>query len=543
MKILKYAGFFGKLVLAVFVFSGVLLTLSMAAVSLWYLNYNTPIITLCPISAGSSAIGAVDRDGAIVQAMINEGEMPEIMLSQVETSSPGGMATAQLSIFDTLAAGRYPVSIIFVNNDTPIPQTAICSVTIHVTKGQDATGALRTFYSVKNRSDTKPIDDLTELLRRLPLGTIPGLIAVGVAFVAGARFTKGIYALDDWGQALRFLIFRVFGRPSQKKPNIRIEPDGSVTGDEALQKTGGPGLLILRKDNNHAVVLEKAGALSRVALPPNFVSLEPFEKVWAVIDLRPQNWPYKVDAITRDGIKITYEAEVQFQIGRLDENGVFQPPTETEVFKAATAKWIRDDNRSEPDRQMIWTKRVIIGTMEGTFRGLLERQRLNDLLDADCRARICAELKPKVTAGAAQFGVVIHDITLRNVEFNNKALRQWSDEWQARRDAEVQKVLLEGRTRRIREREKAKNRLRREMLNKTSTILKDLAEREGLPLEKVTETYVLLSFIEMIRSTDSDNAPYMSDYFNRTLENLRRNLRSGHAEDSSKSNTKALADS
>ncbi len=538
MKIVRYAGFFGKLVTAVFVLSVVLLGMSMLAVSIWYLNYNTPIITLCPISEGSSTIGAIDRDGSIVQAAINEGEVAGITLGQIEASIPGGMATAQLNIYDTLEEGRYPLSIIFVNNDAPIPQTALCRLNVQVTKGRDASGVIQTFYTVRNRSDTKPMDDLTELLRRLPLGTLPGLIAVAVAFVAGTRFTKGLYGLDNWEHALRFLIFRTLGRPSQKKPHIRIEPDGSITGDAALQKTGGPGLLILRKDNNHAVVLEKAGALSRVALPPNFVRLEPFEKIWAVIDLRPQNWPQKVDAITRDGIKITYEAEIQFQIGRLDENGVFQPPTEAEVFKAAIAKWIRDDNRSEPDRLMTWTKRVVIGTMEGALRGLLERQWLNDLLDADCRAKICAELKTKVIAGAAQFGVVVHDVTLRNVEFNNKALRQWSDEWQARRDSEVQKVLVEGRTRRIREREKAKNRLRRDMIEKTSKILKDLAEREGVPLERVTETYILLSFIEMIRSTDSNNAPYMSDYFNRTLANLRTNLRAGHPENSDKGKTK-----
>lgn len=531
MKILKYAGFFGKLVFAVVIVSGLLLMLSIAAVSLWYFNYNTPIITLCPVSEGSSTLGAVDRDGAIVRAMISEGEMPEIMLSEVALASPGGMATTQLSIFDTLESGRYPLSIIFVNNDAPIPQTAVCRVVVQVIKRQDVTGTPRTFYTVKNRSDTQPIDDLTELLRRLPLGTLPGLVAVGVAFVAGARFTKGVYALDDWGQALRFLIFRVFGRPSQKKPNIRIEPDGSISGDEALQKTGGPGLLILRKDNNHAVVFEKSGKLSRVVLPPAFAIMEPFEKVWAIIDLRPQNWPHKVDAITRDGIKITYEAEVQFQIGRLDENGVFQPPTEDEVFEAARAKWIRDDNRSEPDRLMTWTKRVIIGTMEGSFRGFLERQRLNDLLDADCRARICAELKTKVAAGVTQFGVVIHDITLRDVTFGDKALSAWFEDWQIRRDSEVQKVLVEGRMRRIRERERARNRSRKDMLNKTIEILKKMAAQEGVPLEKVTETYVLLSFVEMIRGASSDYMPMSSDHLSYTLDHLRRNLRAAHEED------------
>ncbi|MBN2002148.1 MAG: SPFH domain-containing protein [Anaerolineae bacterium] len=537
MKILKYAGFFGKLVLAVVVLSGLLITLSMAAVSIWYLNYNTPIVTLCPISEGSSTLGAIDRDGAVIRAMINEGARPEIMLSDVELAPPGGMATTQLSIYDTLEAGRYSLSVIFINNDTPIPQTAICRVNIQVSKGVDAEGNAKTFYTVKNRSDTKPIDDLTELLRRVPLGTLPGLIAVGVAFMAGARFTKGVYALDEWGQALRFVIFRAFGRPSQKKPHMRIEPDGSIVGDAALQKTGGPGLLILRKDNNHAVVFEKAGKLSRVVLPPAFAVMEPFEKVWAIIDLRPQNWPYKVDAVTRDGIKITYEVEVQFQIGRLDENGVFQPPTEEEVFKAAIAKWIRDDNRSEPDRLMIWTKRVMIGTVEGAFRGFLERQRLNDLLDISLRNKILAELKVKASAGVAQFGAVIHDITLRNVTFGDKALGAWFEEWQTRRDTEVQKVLVEGRIRRIRERERARNRLRKDMLNKTSTILKNLAEREGLPLEKVTETYVLLSFIEMIRSASSDTMPMMPERFNYALDRLRLSMRAARDEGSSENNS------
>ena len=84
-----------------------------------------------------------------------------------------------------------------------------------------------------------------------------------------------------------------------------------------VEKIGGPATLIVYA--NSAVVLEQAGRLTRIFRGPETLKLKPFERVWDVLDLRPQSWPFEVNARTKDGIPIKYEANVQFQLAEGDE--------------------------------------------------------------------------------------------------------------------------------------------------------------------------------------------------------------------------------
>ena len=145
---------------------------------------------------------------------------------------------------------------------------------------------------------------------------------------------------------------------------------------------GGPGLLVIYNDN--AVIIEQSGRLKRV-LRPGYKRIERFERIWEIVDLRPQHWVYTVSALTRDSIPISCDADVTFKIDdRVDgipiepTDEMPYPFTEAAVLKAATATWIREEERD--DQVMKWTGRVIISNTEGALRSILARHRLDQLV-------------------------------------------------------------------------------------------------------------------------------------------------------------------
>jgi len=315
MNIEKLVNFSAQAAVRAVIISGMLFGLSLLAVSLWFLNYNAPIIPQCPITEGSNTVIAADVDGVVVQADIRNGWLPEVQLIEVTPASTAGESlTAQLRIFDTIPQGKHRLELTFANNDAPIPQTANCKVLVNVTK-DTVLGQTRTYYTIKphGRAAIAP-NLLNSLTARVPLGMVPGLLTIALAVWSGARFVQGFYDLKELKIGFRFMKFRLIGQPNPKKPGSPIVTGVLQEGDEQIQKLGGPAMLFLRADTFSAVVLEKAGKLTRVARAPGDCHLKPFEKVWDTLDMRPQHWATEAAAITKDGIPITYAVEVQFRI-------------------------------------------------------------------------------------------------------------------------------------------------------------------------------------------------------------------------------------
>ncbi|HNT76224.1 MAG TPA: SPFH domain-containing protein [Anaerolineae bacterium] len=522
MNIQKLVTFSAKSGIVFLLLTGLLFSLSLAAVTLWFLNYNAPIIPVCPLSSNFNTLSAADPDGLVVKAVISAGWSPHIRLTEITAAGAKNEAlTAQLSIFDTIPEGKYPLEIAFVNNDKPVPQTAVCKINVTVLKGYGADGVLQTFYNVKGRSRTvTPRDGVNDLLLRVPLGMIPGYAMLALTMVCGARFVQAFYGLKGRGLGFQFLIYRLIGRPHPKKPKLAVVK-GVIDDNspEQVRKLGGPGTVGMRVDDVSAVVLERAGKLTRVVRSPNTVQLAPFEKVWDALDMRPQRWVQKVGAITRDGLPITYEADVHFRIKDDDDA----------VFKAATSKWIRDASTTEPERLMIWTKRLVVGAMEGALRGILAQHELDQLLEVDCRRRICQELSEKVSGAANNLGIEILDLSLRDIEFKGQALEQWEMQWHARRDREIARIKAEGTAKRIAAYGEIRMELRREMLQQTIQNLRELTQEGTGGTETDYENYILLSFIQMLLKSAKDGSLYLSEHMIHSLESLRRSLRQERA--------------
>ena len=101
---------------------------------------NQAIATTCagPLStqfgtATAGAVSATDPDGTVVSVSITSTPVSGItLLGFAPAGSVGGTAAATLSVSNATAVGSYPVDITWTNNDSPTPQTAVCTVTVNV---------------------------------------------------------------------------------------------------------------------------------------------------------------------------------------------------------------------------------------------------------------------------------------------------------------------------------------------------------------------------------------------------------------------------
>ncbi|MCD4739511.1 MAG: SPFH domain-containing protein [Anaerolineae bacterium] len=308
------------------------------------------------------------------------------------------------------------------------------------------------------------------------------LLSVLIAWWIAVYFVQSFYQVETFSAAAAFLRRRIFGQLATR-PFLIVKEGRIALGEDLVRKIGGPATLILYADS--AVVLEQAGRLTRIFRGPETLKLKPFERVWDVLDLRPQSWPFEVNARTKDGIPIKYEANVQFQLDAGEEA----------VLKAARQKWIRDATRSEPDRLMIWTKRVIISNTEGGFRAILACYELDELLDVVTRMEIRKKLLAKLTGAVEGLGAKIIDVQLGDIRLEDQILDQWIDTWRAERRKVMHiKVVRSGIAKRAKALEKARGKARKAIFKKTMETLTKMHDKGTDNPEQA----VILSFIEVI---------------------------------------------
>ena len=535
----KFLRYNGRILIVVVGIALFLFVASLAAVSIYTLNYNQRITPICPTGLnGDNLAGAVDPDGMVVDAVITGSPIPPdplvaamseseateavtnvALTNIVPATTEGAPLIARFYVLETTTAGTHAVTITFANNNVltfrdqeiSIPQIAQCAFDVQVTKVSQIDGTFSTVATLHNIQPSYLPPDLDTVIRQFTFnvagGMLPGVVIVVAALLLCANLINAFFGLDGGGG--QFLIHRLFGRPGFS-PYLIVGEGKIVMGTEAVKKRGGPAGIVLRQDS--AIILEAGGALTRVIRGPGFPQLQPFEKIWDIIDLRPQRWPFEVSAVTRDGIPLTYEVAIKFQVG----------PTDDDVFKAATCTWIRDAWRSEPDRIMDRTKRVIIGDTEGTMRNrILAKYDLDELLDIQVRQQIRQELFEMLKIGAARdFGVEIMEVTLQDVTFKGQVLDEWAKTWKMQRDLEVAKIEADERMQEIKLLERARGQARQEMLDNAVKTLNTMAKkRDSVPVD-----YVLLSFIDMIEHTAAAQQLFIPEDSLAKLETLKKEL-------------------
>ncbi len=333
-------------------------------------------------------------------------------------------------------------------------------------------------------ADTPPsiAQDPTALMRGavslLPaavFNSLPALLALALIPWLASRFIRTLYDTQDLGEAHDFLHRCVFGM-SELKPIMIVREGRLAVGAGSLtDRIGGPCFILVYNDS--ALVTEKGGRLYRVLGGPKLDFLESFERIWGIVDLRPQRWPLTVNAMTKEGIPISCRVNVTFKIDDrfIDQSGQVQvkqpvetgdglqelvasqgrsteynleldqkiiaelekggvgapfPYTEEAVFNAATSIWMRIKQPGHAEQLRRWTGRVVIGGVEGTVRNILAEYRLDWLLQSpqgqdenpqdEIRKKLQAKLDQSFavgnSVGAKIIEIDIGEIAVRDVK-------------------------------------------------------------------------------------------------------------------------------
>jgi hypothetical protein len=249
-------------------------------------------------------------------------------------------------------------------------------------------------------------------------------------------------------------------------PVLRVQA-GQVDlgGPPVVHKVGGPAKLSV--DLHNVVVTSRMGTLYRI-LGPGFHDLEAFERVWDVVDLRPQRRTVTVDFVTRDGIPASCQAGIVCRIappgygapGSVDDAS--SPPYgyAEEVIRAlTTSRCVRKLEGSH--RVVDWVTCMVSDVLEGTVRDTLEQHRLDEFLnpqywleDEDGPTRIGtspklateleSEIEAMVRSTAQERGVVVDRVELSMVRPAEDAIsRQWLEFWQARLQKGIDRYTME----------------------------------------------------------------------------------------------------
>ncbi len=267
--------------------------------------------------------------------------------------------------------------------------------------------------------------------RSVLVDMVPAILVVGLVWWLSARFGQAVYGLESIDQALAWMRRHQFGQIGFS-PFVLLR-GGKVNLDlHQISSVGGPAGLVIHNDT--AVVLEKRGWLTRVA-GPGLQSLEPFENIYDVVDLRPKHWRCPVGAITKEGVPITWEVEVQYQIddgGQKPTDKVPYPFSEQAVFRASTGKWRRESGRVQ---ELDWEGWVVVSQTQGTLRSILARHYLDELIGLSksdrlaARQSVQAELAQTLGQAAPERGVKILEVKLGQLKVEDEVTQQLVENW------------------------------------------------------------------------------------------------------------------
>ena len=379
------------------------------------------------------------------------------------------------------------------------------------------------------------------------VAVLPILVVMVVLPMLASRFLREMYAIGTLREAFAFLSRLLFG-VWRFGPYLRIG-EGRVTRgeDTVLHRVGGPGFLIIYNDN--VVVTEKGGRLERVLgahypCANNRPYLERFEKIWEIVDLRPQHWVLPVTAMTREGIPVVCEADVTFKIDDRVKGtgGYLQPkqPTKEEpypftaeaVLRAVGSRWVRDPDSKAP--VMDWPGRVMLSFVEGTLRSILAEYRLDWLIAPTepgrehPREAIRRRLDEQVREKAANVGAKVLRVDLGEIRVNEDRVppqwveRQWIEAWQAEWEGRALATQVEGEAELMRM-DIAQSKAKAQMVITLTQALQSVAVGEA----EVRPYLLAARFVEALRwmSFDPYTRAFMPPEVMQTLKRLQDALR------------------
>ncbi|HET90705.1 MAG TPA: hypothetical protein ENN99_08210 [Chloroflexi bacterium] len=370
------------------------------------------------------------------------------------------------------------------------------------------------------------------LLPAALFNALPVLVALAVTAWLATHFIHTLYETQDRKEAFGFLRQNIFGMTELRPIMIVKEGDIFVGKGSLYDRIGGRGLFIVYNDS--AVVIEKGGRLVRV-MGTSLSFLKRFERVWEVVDLRVQRWPFLVSGMTKEGIPVECVADITFKIddryldedgnvqvkqpvkarypedmdkeiaAELDQGGIGEPLPHTEeaVFNAATALWVRIHQPDHEEQLRKWTGRVIITQLEGDLRTILANYRLDWLLRPyptgsqhpreEIRELLEAKLQNAFPPGNP-VGARILRVDLGEIKVKDEIAQQWVEAWQAGWEQRTAESKAEGEAELI-WLEAAQVQAQAEMVITLAEAIRPLVNSEG----ELSSYTLAMRFIETLR--------------------------------------------
>ncbi|HQE91177.1 MAG TPA: SPFH domain-containing protein [Anaerolineae bacterium] len=395
----------------------------------------------------------------------------------------------------------------------------------------------------------------------IKISILVSVLLVGAAFflcVQGAKtgvqqlfvqFAQHFFDLS-WDEAADLIDHLLYGLPQRppKKPLLRVyegqtDPDGPTV----MYKVGGPGFLSIAHDS--AVVTSKLGRLCRV-LGPGFYELAPFERVWDVVDLRPQRRSLRVEFMTLDGIPAYCDVEIRFRVanspGSTSSSAASYLQEETlpsqaypfnaeAVLQLTTSKYIK--SRAGSGRVQDWRYGLVNGALDGFVRDRLEQYTLDDFINprywamhegGTVEPAAPPPVKPtalketqkfveeQMAATAKERGLVVESVQLMPVQPAEEAIsRQWLEFWQAKLQRNIDLYTLDEEAKRADLLAAAGVEAQVEVINSMLTQIQDLAQNDY----KVPSQLIVMSFMEVLRAM-ADRDPAVQQLMFQQAESL-----------------------
>ncbi|KQQ46332.1 endonuclease/exonuclease/phosphatase [Duganella sp. Leaf126] len=189
-----------------------------------------PIVPACPANlalavglGGTAGLSASDADGVVNAATITAGAAGGIALTDFQAApATGGTATVNLTVAASLAAGNYPVTIRFDNDQS---QQAVCTVNVQIAA---AAGVTRTIPQIQGSGAASPV-----------AGTVQTTEGVVTAKVGSGFFIQDEVGDGDPQTSDGLFVYTTAANTGTVQVGDRIRITGTVT-DYAPAAGGQP---------------------------------------------------------------------------------------------------------------------------------------------------------------------------------------------------------------------------------------------------------------------------------------------------------------
>ena len=341
-------------------------------------------------------------------------------------------------------------------------------------------------------------------------------------------------------------------------PVLRVQAgQADLDGPPIVHKIGGPAKLNV--ELNNVVVTSRLGMLHRI-LGPGMHDLESFERVWSVVDLRPQRRTLTVEFVTRDGIPALCQSTLVCRIAPpgyaespLAKDGTLSPTvgvardrlfgySEEAVFYVTTSQCVRKPEGR--GRVVDWVSGMASDVLEATVRDVLEQHRLDELLNpqywlegdegpprAAATPKLVSDLEDEIESAVRskgkERGVIVERVELATVRPAEDAIsRQWLEFWQAKLQKGVDRYAMEAETTHEQLAEAARFEAQVTFVNRVLEEVQSL-RNDGL---FVPPQLIIASFMEVLHAM-GDRSPKAQQELYEEAENLIRAVNAVQQED------------